>query len=234
MHEPPALTALPAADAPSSCSARVSQFGVASGGSEVPTLLTAENSWRSGYPLGHHCLMPELINPTRRLRESFLAAVAEFRADHDYPVPWFATDVDPQALSDPAAFDAYVARVLGERDEAAVQPSGFVPMTTMWWATGEQVLGRLTIRHRLTPTLEMAGGHISYYVRPTARRRGHATAMLATALPIANSLGIDEALLTCDETNTASRRVIAANGGRFLDVVGHKRRYWVPTSCHRQ
>ena len=38
--------------------------------------------------------------------------------------------------------------------------------------------------------------------------------MLAAALPIAQALGIDEALLTCDETNVASRRVIEANGGR--------------------
>jgi predicted acetyltransferase len=36
--------------------------------------------------------------------------------------------------------------------------------------------------------------------------------------------------LTVDETNTASRRVIEVNGGRYIDTVGEKRRYWVPTS----
>jgi predicted acetyltransferase len=46
--------------------------------------------------------------------------------------------------------------------------------------------------------------------------------MLAAALPIANdTLGIDEALLTCDETNVAARRVIQANGGRYIDVEGN-------------
>jgi predicted acetyltransferase len=174
--------------------------------------------------------MPELIDPTIRLRASFLDAVAEFRADRDYPVPWFVTDVDPQALVDAAAFAAYVARVLSERDDAAVRPSGFVPMTTLWWAEGDQMLGRLAIRHRVTPALETAGGHIGYDVRPSARRQGHAAAMLAAALPIAHSRGIAQALLTCDETNTVSQRVIEANGGRFIDMAGHKRRYWVPTS----
>jgi predicted acetyltransferase len=53
--------------------------------------------------------------------------------------------------------------------------------------------------------------------------------MLAAALPIARSLGIAEALLTCDDTNTASQRVIEANGGRFVDMAGQKRRYWVLT-----
>ncbi|WP_372459879.1 GNAT family N-acetyltransferase [Streptomyces anatolicus] len=172
---------------------------------------------------------PQLIDPTTRLRPSFLAAVAEFRADRAYPTPWFVTDVDAAALADPDAFDTYVARLLAERHESGVR-AGFVPMTTLWWATGDQMLGRLAIRHRLTRPLAEVGGHIGYDVRPSARRRGHATAMLAAALPIAASLGITRALLTVDGTNTASRRVIEANGGAFLDTVGDKCRYWVPTS----
>lgn len=179
---------------------------------------------------GHHDQMAELIDPTVRLRESFLAAVSEFHEDHDYPTPWFVNDVDPPALTDTAAFAAYVTRVLSERDGAARRADWFVPMTTLWWAENDEMLGRLAIRHRLTPLLEKAGGHIGYDVRPSARRRGHATAMLAAALPIAHSLGITRALLTCDRTNTASQRVIEANGGRFIDKVGDKRRYWVPTS----
>jgi hypothetical protein len=59
----------------------------------------------------HDVGMPEFIDPTARLRASFLGAVAEFRADRDYPVPWFVDDVDRPALSDQAAFDAYLARL---------------------------------------------------------------------------------------------------------------------------
>ncbi len=174
--------------------------------------------------------MPELIDPTVRLRTSFLAAVAEFHADPNHPLSWFVSDIDPPALSDAAAFTAYLVRLLGERTEAVARAVRFVPMTTLWWAEGPEMLGRLAIRHRLTPALERAGGHIGYDVRPSARRQGHATAMLAAALPVAASLGIEQALLTCDDTNTASQRVIEANGGRFIDMVGHKRRYRVPTS----
>lgn len=54
--------------------------------------------------------------------------------------------------------------------------------------------------------------------------------MLAAALPVARSLGIDPALITCDEDNTASRKVIEANGGILGDERGGKLRYWVPTS----
>ncbi|MFD1937316.1 MULTISPECIES: GNAT family N-acetyltransferase [Nonomuraea] len=173
--------------------------------------------------------MPGLIDPAAELRKSFLSAVAEFRTDPDYPVPWFVDDVDPQALADSWAFDAYVARVLGERTQAGVR-SGFVPMTTLWWVDAERFLGRLAIRHRLTPALMEFGGHIGYDVRPSARRQGHATAMLAAALPIARLLGISRALVMCDRTNTASQRVIEANGGELLDITAQKRRYWVSTA----
>ena len=103
-------------------------------------------------------------------------------------------------------------------------------MTTLWWVHDDEVLGRLAIRHRLAPALESAGGHIGYDVRPSARRQGHATAMLHAALPIAHALGIKPALVTCEKTNTASQRVIEANGGQLLDERGSKFRYLVPTN----
>jgi predicted acetyltransferase len=74
------------------------------------------------------------------------------------------------------------------------------------------------------------GGHIGYDVRPSARRRGHATAMLRAALPVARGLGIESALVTCDEDNVASRKVIEANGGVFEDQRGDKLRFWIPTA----
>ena len=55
--------------------------------------------------------------------------------------------------------------------------------------------------------------------------------MLAAALPVAASLGIDPALVTCDNINLGSRKVIEANGGVFQDQRGVKLRYWVPTSA---
>ena len=100
----------------------------------------------------------------------------------------------------------------------------------LWWVDGDTFLGRLSIRHRLTRRLLDWGGLIGYDVRPTARRRGHATAMLRAALPWALELGIDPALVTCDDDNVGSIRVIEAAGGELEDVRGVKRRYWVPTA----
>ena len=84
-------------------------------------------------------------------------------------------------------------------------------------------------RHRLTDFLREQGGHIGYFVAAAHRGRGHASAMLAAALPVAADLGIECALITCDATNIASRKTIEANGGLYCDQRGTKLRYWVPT-----
>jgi predicted acetyltransferase len=112
--------------------------------------------------------------------------------------------------------------------ESTPRPAGFVPATTWWWVDGEEYLGRIVVRHRLTENLLQVGGHIGYDARPTARRHGHATAMLREVLPLCRTVGIDRALVTCDLDNVASRKVIEANAGELEDERAGKLRFWVP------
>ncbi|GAA2755659.1 GNAT family N-acetyltransferase [Actinopolymorpha rutila] len=179
--------------------------------------------------------MPDLVTPTPAVRVSFLQAMQEFltegrgtvednsmigREFREYAAVW----------STPDGFAAYVADLRAAGREETPRPNGFVPSTTLWYVDGEEYLGRLAIRHRLTPFLLEVGGHIGYDVRPSARRRGHATAMLAAALPTSRHLGIDPVLVTCDTDNVGSRKVIEGNGGVLEDERNGKLRYWVPTS----
>lgn len=157
-----------------------------------------------------------------------MAAVAELRAERGDARP-LVDDANPDTLASTAAFEEFVRQTLARREQAAARPDGYAPATTLWWAEGAEFIGRLDIRHHLTPALRLVGGHIGYVVRPSARGQGHAKAMLAAALPVAHGLDIGRALLTCDVANVASQRVIEANGGEFWDVAGPKRRYWVPT-----
>jgi predicted acetyltransferase len=130
----------------------------------------------------------------------------------------------------PDGFAAYVDSLRSQALEQTPRPAGFVPSTTWWLVDGDAYLGRIALRHRMTPNLLELGGHIGYDVRPSARRRGHATAMLAGALTHAHAMGIDSALLTCDVDNVGSRVVIENSGGVLEDIRQGKRRYWVPTS----
>lgn len=95
---------------------------------------------------------------------------------------------------------------------------------------------RVSIRHALTPFLERVGGHIGYVVVPEYRRQGYATAILRQSLQIARQkLGLTRVLLTCDDDNIGSIRVIEKNRGILESVVTgtngetSKRRYWIAT-----
>ncbi|MGH3731326.1 MAG: GNAT family N-acetyltransferase [Micromonosporaceae bacterium] len=178
--------------------------------------------------------MADLVAPTETVRRSFLEAMAEFRAegrggaDDDtmigsehrrYGDTWHTVE----------GFQGYLRALWAEGLPDTPRPEGWVPQTTLWWLEGEEYLARIGIRHSLTPFLRDVGGHIGYDVRPTARRLGHATAMLAAALPVAYGLGIESVLITCDADNHASRTVIERNGGVLEDQRGEKLRFWVVT-----
>jgi len=60
-------------------------------------------------------------------------------------------------------------------------------------------------------------GHIGYAVVPWKQRLGYATAALAQLLPEAKSVGLPFVELTTDPENTASQRVIRANGGVLVE-----------------
>lgn len=177
--------------------------------------------------------MPVLAPPSDDLHASFLEALEEFRAEGrlgpDDSTGLAHETREVPALDDPIGFAAYVdglrARALPETPRAP----GWVPDTILWFREGDVFIGRLSIRHELTAVLREIGGHISYDVRPSARRQGHATEMLRQALPMANALSIDPALVMCDVENIGSRKVIEANGGILEGERNGKRRYWVAT-----
>ena len=175
--------------------------------------------------------MPELVLPTASVRESFLEAMDEFvaeGAENSQTAAWI--EHNAPGWQDPEVFEVFCEAVRADALEETPRPQAHVPCTTLWWVDGDDYLGRIAIRHRLTDFLLEVGGHIGYDVRPTRRREGHATEMLRQSLPWARDLGMDPALVTCDDDNVGSIRVIENAGGELEDVRGTKRRYWVPTS----
>jgi GNAT superfamily N-acetyltransferase len=183
---------------------------------------------------------PRLASPSQLFHGSFLAALAEYHREGRHRELERAGLADPdefaryvRALLDdvahPGAPDRYVLRAFGVRLEPP-SDGHYVPQTVLWWVDGAEYLGRINVRHKLNRSLLWRGGNIGYEVRPSARRQGHATAMLAAALPVAASLGIHEARIDCDIDNVASRRVIEKNGGVFEREEHGSYFFLVPTS----
>ncbi len=131
----------------------------------------------------------------------------------------------------------YIAKLESMRDGSGLTGDE-VPATLLFAFVREadgndRCVGRVSIRHRLNDWLAKIGGHVGYGVRPTDRRKGYATEILGQALTIAKMIGIDRALLTCDDVNLGSIRTIERNGGYFEGTVTDpkagtlKRRYWI-------
>jgi predicted acetyltransferase len=110
---------------------------------------------------------------------------------------------------------------------------GLVPSTFLLAQVGDDVVGRVSIRHSLNDYLERVGGHIGYGVLPQFRRRGYATEILRQSLVVARSVGVERVLVTCDDNNVASARTIECCGGVLENKVTDpndgvlKRRYWI-------
>jgi len=138
--------------------------------------------------------------------------------------------------SDGTEFADYLATLERMRLGQDLSPNQ-VPETLLAAFVDGDLVGRVAIRHALSKQLFRVGGHIGYAVRPQFRRHGFATSILRQSLVIAREIGIELALVTCDDSNVGSRATIERCGG-VLDhsqpsLVQHKLRYWIPTSAPR-
>ncbi len=128
-------------------------------------------------------------------------------------------------------------QILDEQRCGINLPQGFVPSTFLFAFVGDRIVGRVSIRHELNEALARLGGHIGYIVLPAFRRRGYATEILRKAIAIARAdLGIERLLVTCDDDNIGSMKVIEKNGGQLESTIENpkagvpKRRYWIEST----
>ncbi|MGV2927857.1 GNAT family N-acetyltransferase [Macrococcus capreoli] len=104
--------------------------------------------------------------------------------------------------------------------------------TTLFLFEDGKIIGSSNIRHYLNDFLIYYGGHVGYGVRPDKRGQGYATKILNESLKFLKSLNVDKALITCDEDNIASRKVILNNGGvqdqsHIREDGGVTHRFWI-------
>lgn len=176
---------------------------------------------------------PHLIAPDGKFADAFLDMAREFQAAGE---PRYEKDLPLLQMN----FLAFIER-LRKISHGENLPQGYVPGDEFWLLEPslERILGIIRLRHRLTPYLEERGGHIGYAIRPLERRKGYGTQMLAMLLAwvrdpdwrAARRLALRRVLVTCDSDNTASARIIEANGGVLENRVWSEgeliSRYWI-------
>jgi predicted acetyltransferase len=130
------------------------------------------------------------------------------------------------------AWDLYLKAREDQRTGRALR-GRFVPNTFLVAEVDGDIVGRVSIRHELNDYLVREGGHIGYCVLPGYRRHGYATEILRQALIVARASGVDRVLVTCEDSNVASIKVIEACGGKLDSIIelesftDRVRRYWI-------
>ena len=153
-----------------------------------------------------------LIKLTMEYREELIAMIDEWKEDmvknHTNHSPWAIFKNDPRD------FDHYL-----ENLELKEERDGRVPDSTFFLLDEERgrLLGAVNIRHYLNERLLTDGGHIGDGIRPSERRRGYATKMIALALEECKGLGINPVIMFCDKDNIGSAKSIVRNGGVLED-----------------
>ena len=112
-------------------------------------------------------------------------------------------------------------------------PEGLVPSSTYLGVREKDnyIVGMIDIRHYLNKYLTQVGGNIGYGVRKTERNKGYAKQMLKLALEKCKELKIKKVLITCDEDNIASEKVILSANAKLEDIRNvdgeNKKRFWI-------
>ena len=169
----------------------------------------------------------ELVKLTDEYREQLFDMLTEWKND----IIVHHTDMSPWKIwaNDFYDFDFY----LNNLDTKEESKGDWVPDTTLFCLDKDRniFVGAVNIRHYLNDALLKTGGHIGDGIRPSERRKGYATAMLALTLKECKKLGIHKVLLCCDKDNIGSAKAILHNGGILENEVeedGHiQQRYWV-------
>ena len=153
--------------------------------------------------------MITLVEPREEYLKSYMEACGEYQANGVRGYPFY--DAQTQDI-----FEKY-ENFRKERN----LPAGWVGAHYYWLVDTEEkeFIGEISIRHRLTESLKRYGGHIGYGIRFSPWDQGLGTRMLRLGLEKAKELGISPVLITCDDDNCASAKVMEHNGLTLQDKV---------------
>ena len=176
--------------------------------------------------------MLKLVRPKKAYWDSFLQGLEEFKS---VPMPYNENIARAAFFTN---FKDYKQDCENNRLGRKLKEN-YVPATCLWLIEDKKFVGIYDIRHRLTDSLKVTGGHIGYAVVPSARGRGLAKQGLKLCCRYAHDvLHIQDVLLTCDADNIASyktmKSVMTDFGGLESPAVTvenkEKKRVWIKTA----
>ena len=170
--------------------------------------------------------MIQLVKPNIKYKKQYIEMMKEWEATGEKIIPYSIR------VADYNNFEEMIKSFQDQENGIILHKQ--VPASTFWAYDDEKdiIIGAVNIRHKLNEILLKNGGHIGDGVRPSQRRKGYATKMIALALEECKKLGIFKVLMVCHKDNIASARSIQKNGGILENEISAEngriyQRYWI-------
>ena len=138
----------------------------------------------------------------------------------------FYNPASEEDLINETIFQAWLKRKYEESNSINLE-EGCVPQTIYWVMNGDKIVGVGKLRHYLNEKLLKSGGHIGLGILSEFRDKGVGTEALKFLIREAETLGIENILLTNDEDNYASRKIVEKCGGVLDSIDNGKCKYWI-------
>ena len=145
----------------------------------------------------------KIIIPNLEYKEDFLNYVLEAYLANEKEIP----------LSYKGNYESWLNDILNEQKGVNLK-EGRVPSTTYFVLDNNKIIGTLSIRHHLLlPSVYNFVGHIGYNVRVSKRKKGYGKEILKIGINECKKMQIEDVLVTCLDSNIASKKIILSQGG---------------------
>lgn len=168
----------------------------------------------------------QLVLPDTDLFPAFQRMIADFEQHHE-------ARFEKERNWGVKEFKRYINRLNNHRKGINL-PLGRMPEAVYWLLNQKQDIVAIgSIRLRMNAHLLKEGGQIGYTVVPGFRQKGIGTFLLGELLKKAREFELDRILITCNEDNIASRKIIEKNGGIYDNTIFSMEknalilRYWI-------
>lgn len=112
-------------------------------------------------------------------------------------------------------------------------PIDRVLTTTFFVINNNEIIGITDLKHEFNNEVLNYTGQISYAVRPSKRHNNYGTEILKLILIYAKENNFSKVLITCDEDNVDSSKIIEKNNGDLENIIYNSlenkniKRYWI-------
>jgi len=153
----------------------------------------------------------ELVKPHKKYLASYIEALTE-----GFPIGGCSDDASFVKNN----FEKHLSNLYRPREiwnDGEIRDD--VPFQRLWIIEDDIFIGHMNLRVELNDFHEVLGGNIGYRVRTSFNGQGYATEALKQSLELCKLKKMNRVLVTCEEDNLASIRVIEKNNGKLLDKI---------------